>query len=92
MRDVSYLPGAVLTESERATIDWIAKNAMEHGWCVERQGRQYVRATVKSNGRTIQVTAAVVDGKLKATRTEVIDQTNVSDQVIAWLELKGDSD
>lgn len=68
------------------TIDYLARHALAADWTVARQGRTYMRATKHNGERTVQVSTRCKDGKLTATRTEIVDVTNASDEVVSWLE------
>ena len=88
----SQLPDAWQAQAEakdrtaRETIDYLARQALAQDWTVFRQGPAYFRATRHVGEVAEQVSVAVIDGRLQASRVEIKDVTNVSDDVVAWLE------
>ena len=69
-----------------AYIDHLARQAMQNGWAVTRRCPTHFVAGRTRGGVTEQVSAAVINGALRSSHMRVVAETNVSDQVVAWLE------
>lgn len=78
--------GYVEHQLDRSTSDHLAQAALVNDWTVNRKTATYFTANRNRGGVSVQVAVAVIDGRLKATRLEITDETNVSDRVVDWLK------
>ena len=85
MRDVSYLPGAQ-REHQVRNIDTIAALAIATGWKIDRRGVTYLTCTREHGNETEQVSLALINGEISASRILVLNRTENLDTVTGWLE------
>jgi hypothetical protein len=92
MRDVTYLPGTEdrepVKQDQELAVDFLISHAADHGWDVSRRGTNYAQLTRKVGPLTEQISLSVVGGQLKASVVIVVAETDVSDQVVEWIETK----
>mgnify|MGYP000396696005 CR=1 FL=1 len=84
MSNVSYLPTAN-REKLTSEVDQVAAAAIDSGWNVNRRGVTYLVATRDIDGHTEQVSVAVINGKLFASRVQILDTSTVLAGALAWL-------
>ena len=73
----------------QSDIEWssaLANTAVQSGWTVRRQTARYFTAEKRIGDSLRQLGISMAQGKLTASRIEVIDTTDVTDQVMAWIE------
>lgn len=68
------------------TSMFLERQALDFGWAVRRRDPRYFTAERTRDGVTTQVGVHVRDGQLRSSRQTVVARTDVTDQVIGWLE------
>ena len=68
------------------TSMFLERQALDFGWAVRRRDPRYFTAERTQSGVTTQVGVHVRDGQLRSSRQTVVARTDVTDQVIGWLE------
>lgn len=69
-----------------STSLFLERQALDFGWAVRRRDPRYFTAERTRDGVTTQVGIHVRDGQLRSSRQTVVARTDVTDQVIGWLE------
>lgn len=93
---VIQFPGAAVdapadlgTQIDYTTSMFLERQALDFGWAVRRRDPRYFTAERTRDGVTTQVGVHVRDGQLRSSRQTVVARTDVTDQVIGWLEDDG---
>lgn len=83
---------AIDKRMEVETIDHLVREASRTSWSITRISPTYFRATqsvparIGSGQRVVEISVAIIGGRLKASRLVVVNHTNTSDELVDWFE------
>ena len=84
---VTFLPGAEGRSPVEQVIDVLVARAAAKDWTVERRSTNYAVFTRPATvGRRIQISVAMVNGELKASRVVVLESADAANEVLDWLD------
>lgn len=84
---VTFLPGAQDRAPVEQAIDVLVARAAAKEWTVERRSTNYAVFTRPHGaGHSVQVSVAMVNGELKASRVIVLQSTDTANAVLDWLD------
>lgn len=79
-------PPDLSAQIDYSTSLFLERQALDFGWAVRRRDPRYFTAERTCDGVTTQVGVHIRDGQLRSSRQTVVARTDVTDQVIDWLE------
>lgn len=83
--NVTFLPGAETRAPVEQVIDVLVARAAAKDWTVERRSLNYAVFTRPATvGHRIQISVAMVNGELKASRVVVLESADAANEVLDW--------
>lgn len=84
---VTFLPGAQDRAPVEQVIDLLVARAAAKDWTVERRSLNYAVFTRPASvGHRIQISVAMINGELKASRVVELENAEAANTVLDWLD------